>query len=302
MFEGSGPLAWERDGASWPNHEASGFVEAGAVRWHVQRMGRADAPGLIVLLHGTGAATHSWRALAPLLARESRVVALDLPGHGFTSAAGRESFSLPGMARAVAALLRAIDASPGVIVGHSAGAAIAARLCLDGAIAPHTLVSINGAWLPFGGPAARLFSPAARILADSHVASWMVARSARDPSLARRLLQGTGSAIDAAGTLAYTRLMRSPAHVAGALAMMAHWDLTPLPRELPGLRQRLWLLAGATDRTVAPAQSARIARLVPGARLEILPGLGHLAHEEAPELFAQRILAAAAFPAADSFR
>ena len=294
MLEGAGPLHWERDGACWPNHEASLFVEAGGVRWHVQSMGRADAPDLIVLLHGTGAATHSWRALAPLLARETRIVAPDLPGHGFSSAAERESVSLPGMARAVAALLRALDASPSVIVGHSAGAAIAARLCLDGAFAPHTLVSINGAWLPFGGPAARLFSPAARILADSPVAAWLVARSARDPSLSRRLLAGTGSSIDDAGARTYARLMRSPAHIAGALAMMANWELTPLLRELPGLRQHLRLLAGAADRTVAPTQSARIARSVANARLEILPGLGHLAHEEAPERFAARILALAA--------
>jgi magnesium chelatase accessory protein len=266
-------------------------------------MGPAEAPDRILLLHGTGAATHSWRTLAPLLAREARIVAPDLPGHGFSSApASREDYSLPGMAKALAALLRALDVSPTVVVGHSAGAAIGARMCLDGAIAPHTLVAINGAWLPFGGPAARLFSPAARILADSPIAAWLVARSARDPSLAQRLLEGTGSTVDEAGRHAYARLMRSPAHVGGALAMMAHWDLAPLLRDLPRLRQRLLLLAGAADRTVAPMQSARIARSVPGARLEILPGLGHLAHEEAPESFAARILASPPATPADARR
>lgn len=293
MLEGSGPLVWARDGPCWPNREASLFVDAGGLRWHVQRMGRADAPHRILLLHGTGAATHSWRALGPLLAREARVVAPDLPGHGFSSVAGRENCSLPGMARALAALLRELDVSPTVVVGHSAGAAIGARLCLDGAIAPGTLVGINGAWLPFGGPAARFFSPAARILADSPMAAWLVARSARDPGLARRLLEGTGSRIDDAGERAYARLLRSPAHIAGALAMMAHWELGPLLRELPALGPRLLLLAGAADRTVSPTQSARIARAVTGARLEILPRLGHLAHEEAPDLVAARILAAA---------
>jgi magnesium chelatase accessory protein len=299
MLEGYGPLVWERDGACWPNCEASLFVDAGGLRWHVQRMGDADAPQLILLLHGTGAATHSWRALAPLLARDAQVVAPDLPGHGFSSAPGRDSFSLPGMARAVAALLRALDISPTVVVGHSAGAAIGARLCLDGAIAPGTLIGINGAWLPFGGPAARFFSPAARILADSPMAAWLVARSAREPGLARRLLDGTGSRIDDVGARAYARLLRSPAHIAGALAMMAHWELGPLLRELPSLAPHLLLLAGAADRTVSQAQSAQVARSVAGARLEILPGLGHLAHEEAPEMFAARILAATS-PAAAS--
>ena len=48
-------LIWSRDGGDWPNREASAFVEAAGIRWHVQRMG--EGPPLL-LLHGTGAATH----------------------------------------------------------------------------------------------------------------------------------------------------------------------------------------------------------------------------------------------------
>ena len=76
----SGPR-WEREGRDWPNRTYSRFVQAARLRWHVQLMG--DGPALL-LLHGTGAATHSWRALAPLLAERFTVVAPDLPGHGFT--------------------------------------------------------------------------------------------------------------------------------------------------------------------------------------------------------------------------
>ena len=60
-------LHWETDGAAWPHREASRFVVAGGCRWHVQVMGAVDAPALW-LLHGTGASSHSWRALLPLLA------------------------------------------------------------------------------------------------------------------------------------------------------------------------------------------------------------------------------------------
>ena len=58
-------LDWNRDGAAWPNHAVSRLVDAGGVRWHVQRMGRGP---VLLLVHGTGASTHSWRALMPLLA------------------------------------------------------------------------------------------------------------------------------------------------------------------------------------------------------------------------------------------
>ncbi len=75
------PSSWEKEGQDWPNREFSRFVDAAGLTWHVQVMGSGPA---ILLVHGTGAATHSWRDLAPLLARHFTVVAPDLPGGGGT--------------------------------------------------------------------------------------------------------------------------------------------------------------------------------------------------------------------------
>ena len=80
----------------WLNVAICAAVARGPIRWHVQRMGAGPA---LLLLHGTGAATHSWRALAPLLAEHFTVVAPDLPGHGFTGppgSGGASSASRPG--------------------------------------------------------------------------------------------------------------------------------------------------------------------------------------------------------------
>ena len=74
---------WRLDGRDWPNAAASHFVQAGGIEWHVQRKG-LQGPS-VVLLHGTGAATHSWRGVLPLLAEHASVLAMDLPGHGFSS-------------------------------------------------------------------------------------------------------------------------------------------------------------------------------------------------------------------------
>jgi magnesium chelatase accessory protein len=64
--------------------------------------GKTHRRPTVLLLHGTGASTHSWRALAPLLARRCTVVALDLPGHGFTGTpAEAEGFSLPAVASGI---------------------------------------------------------------------------------------------------------------------------------------------------------------------------------------------------------
>jgi magnesium chelatase accessory protein len=253
-------------------------VEAGGLRWHVQMAG--DGPPLL-LLHGTGAATHSWRDVLPILARRYRVLAPDLPGHGFTNSSGAESLSLPGMARALAALLAALDFTPRTAVGHSAGAAILARLCLDRRLAPDLLVSLNGALLPFAGIAGHILPPMAKMLFLNPFAPRLFAWSA-DRAAVARLLEGTGSTIDARGIALYGRLFANPAHVAGALGMMAHWDLHSLQRDLPRLSTRVALLAATNDSTVAPSVARKVAALLPNPALIEIEGLGHLAHEEAP--------------------
>ena len=142
---------WEIEGRDWPNRAHSRFVNAGGVRWHVQVTG---AGPVLLLLHGTGAATHSWRRMLPMLAEHFTVVAPDLPGHGFTA---RGSQTLPAMAKAVAALLGELDLKPAVVVGHSAGAAVALRMALDGLVAAKAVVGLSAALLPFPGLAAVMF-------------------------------------------------------------------------------------------------------------------------------------------------
>ena len=276
-------LQWEIDGRDWPNRSNSRFVKAAGLHWHVQQFGPApdDAP-VIVLLHGTGSSSHSWRDVAPLLALRYRVIVMDLPGHAFTTMPPNAEQSLAGMARNVAALLHALKISPTVIVGHSAGAAVAARMILDRSIAPAALVSINGAFIAFGGLAGQFFSPVARLLAAGSIASRFFAWQAKDAAIVQKLIRGTGSTLDAVGVDLYARVVSSPGHASAALAMMAHWDLEPLERALPGLTLPVWMVAAENDATVPASQAALVARRLPQSRQVLWPMLGHLAHEESP--------------------
>lgn len=281
-------LDWERDGRDWPNRAASRFVEAAGMRWHVQVTGAGPA---VLLVHGTGAATHSWRALVPLLARSFTVVAPDLPGHGFTAMPrAPRGVSLPGMAAGLDALLRALDLQPVVAVGHSAGAAVLARMCLDGAVAPRRLVSLNGALMPLLGVPGQIFSPLARLFSNSSFIPRLFAfHAGMDANVVPRLIRNTGSRLDAEGERLYRLVARSPEHVAAAFAMMANWDLHPLVRDLPRLAVPLVLAVGTDDRTIRPSDAARVRALLPKARIVQLRGLGHLAHEEQPETVATLI-------------
>ena len=286
----TGKPDWNVEGRDWPNRDASRFVEAGGLRWHVQVMGEGPA---LVLLHGTGAATHSWRALAPILAQNYTIVAPDLPGHGFTQTPEYGSgFSLPIEAQGVASFLRALNVTPHALIGHSAGAAIAARMVRDGATPPAGIVGINAALLPFPGPLGPFAPMLARTLFYNPFSLSLFAYRASRPGAIADLMRSTGSTLDARGIELYERLFRSKGHLEGTVALMAHWDLVALRKELPHLHAPLTLIVGDKDRAVPPDAALDVQLLVRHARVATAPGLGHLAHEEDPAAVAALILSA----------
>jgi magnesium chelatase accessory protein len=284
----SADLNWSTARRHWPLAEFSRFERADGISWHVQVLG--EGPDL-VLVHGTGASTHSWSGVAPLLAEHYRVIAPDLPGHGFTDAGAARQSSMPGMAGGLAALLDTLGARPALVVGHSAGAAVLARTCLDGRLDPRALISLNGALLPLRGLAGQFFTPAAKLLAMFPQVPRFFSWRAADRRMVARLVRETGSTPPPQMIDIYHRLVRSPRHVAGTLRMMANWDLSSLAKQLPALRPRLFLLACENDHTVPLTEARRVHRLLPDSELITIPALGHLGHEEEPVQFADLILA-----------
>jgi magnesium chelatase accessory protein len=114
-----------------------------------------------------------------------------------------------------------------------------------------------------------------------------------DRSAAKRLIEGTGSRLDPEGVDLYRRLFARAGHVRGALGMMANWDLAGLHRALPGLATRTLLIVGSDDRAILPDTAFALSDRLPDARVALIRGLGHLAHEEAPERVAEVLLAEA---------
>ncbi|WGH80243.1 alpha/beta fold hydrolase BchO [Jannaschia ovalis] len=266
----------------WPFADASRFVESRPHRWHVQQIGAG--PDLL-LLHGAGGATHSWRGLAPLLAKDHRVTMIDLPGHGFTRLGRSGRSGLDPMAEDVTRLMERLDVTPAALIGHSAGAAVALRMALD---APRPVIAINGAFQEFEGLAGWLFPIMAKALALNPLTP-IFFTAAGSPARTRRLLEGTGSRIDADGLALYHRLVSDRDHVGGALAMMANWSLERLIRRAPDLTAPVLLLTGAEDRAVDPKVSRAMADRLPGAELRQIAGHGHLLHETAPAEVAEAV-------------
>jgi magnesium chelatase accessory protein len=270
----------------WPHAHASRFVSAAGLRWHVQLLGRGPH---VLMVHGAGGASHSWGPVAGRLLDDVRLVVPDLPGQGLTESPPTERLSLDDYARDLSGLLRELQVEPRLVIAHSAGAAVATRLALDGAIAPRLIVAINPSFgpvrIPFPTTTRRLLGPLVR---HPDVAA-LAASLARYTGVTDRLLRSTGSRVPEATRRVYRRLLEDAGHVRAVLTMMSNWDTRGLLADLPRLQVPVVLLSGDRDTWIRTSEVRSVAGRIPDASVEVLPGLGHLAHEEAPEEVAARV-------------
>ncbi|MEO0495792.1 MAG: alpha/beta fold hydrolase BchO [Pseudomonadota bacterium] len=283
-------LAWNAEKHDWPHANLSRFVADGMSQWHVQSHGelRGHKP-LVLLLHGTGASTHSWSWLIPYLTDDYDVVAIDLPGHGFTQTQSASALSLPAMAFGVSKLMRRLDLRPQFIIGHSAGAAIGLQIAASQSLARlERVLGVNAALQPIEGNS--LLSPLAKLLFVNPITPRLFAWQARNTAIADKMLDATGSKLTDRQRDFYLRLFGASSHVQGALGMMANWELAPLRRQIGQLGIDVTLLAARGDQMVPCHVSKSAAELSPRAQYVELRSGGHLVHETHPELVASEAL------------
>ena len=261
------------------------------LRWEVRERGHGQP---LLLLHGFTGRGSGWGAHATAFARQFRVIVVDLPGHGRT----RPSDPVRGVRPArvsvertaddLATILARADATPAHVLGYSLGARIALRLAI-----------VN----PEGVRRLVLESPSAGIAAPEERA----ARREADAALADRLERdGMETFVDAwerqpifaahaampapratrlrATRLRAERLSNTPAGLALSLRGAGQGSMEPLHDRLASVRIPTLVIAGALD-PIGLARAEMVAADVPGARLEIVPGAGHMPHLESPARF-----------------
>ncbi len=259
-------------------------------RWHVQQDGPPDAP-LLLLIHGAGGATQTWRHVFPLLICAGyRVVAMDLPGQGYTRCGARHRCGLDAMAQDLAALAESEGWSPAAVVGHSAGGALALRLAELPAFSGCGVVVVNAALARFDGVAGWLFPQLARALAVAPGVSQIFAATASTPSRVRKLVANTGSDLSDDDLRFFRRLVADSDHVDGTLTMMSQWSVDGLVDRLPANPARVLFIVADGDKAVPPRVSLDAAARLTRSSIQRMPG-GHLVHEEAPQAVVDRIRA-----------
>ena len=265
--------------SDWPLKEYSEFVHCSGTLWHIQCIG---AGPVILLLHGTGSSTHSMAGIAEHLSDQFTCLLVDLPGQGFTQAIEEREHLLTAMANAISTLCKQLKLDPDYVIGHSAGAAVSIRMCLDGHIDPRGLLSINGALLPFGAFIEPIMLKAARALSRSPRVSQFLAQRGTGESDVRRALRDTGATISEPMIRRYTTLISKPEHIEGTLRMMGGWELGQLAKDLPKLTTPIHLVGCAKDHIVPASRAHRATRELPNATAVTLDDAGHLIHEADP--------------------
>ncbi|MFL5801605.1 MAG: alpha/beta fold hydrolase [Roseiflexaceae bacterium] len=118
------------------------FITAGDVRLHALDWGGPDAAPPILLIHGLASNARIWDLLAPLLAREHRVVALDQRGHGLSDKP--DSYDFANVVRDLVRAIGALGWARPLVVGHSWGANVALQLAADEPALPAGVVLLDG--------------------------------------------------------------------------------------------------------------------------------------------------------------
>ena len=245
---------------------------------HVRQDGPRDAPALL-LIHGTAASLRSWDPLVPLLTGSHRVIRIDLLGCGQSAKPDGASYAIPDQARRVGAALERLGVEHAIVVGHSSGGCVATALTEQRPDLVTALALINT------GP-----DMAAYIAGEISIgpAQWP---DLTDEQLRQILSPAFSSGYEIPQPFVdEARGMDLYVFAATSQAVRAYLEEQALPERLATLGKPLLVIFGEDDRRWRSSSAAGY-RAVPGATVEMLPGVGHSPNLEDPPRTAVPLLA-----------
>ncbi len=264
----------------------SRYIEVDGIEIHYKE--RGDGENAVILLHGFGSSLYSWREVIGPLSEYARVIAFDRPAFGLTerplSWEGKSPYASESQPDFVVHLMDKLGINQAILVGNSAGGSIAMDTFLRFPSRVSGLILVDPAVYHGEGPPSLLL-PVLRSPQFDHIG----------PLIARRIKDWGRSFAESA--------WHEPSRITDQIwagytqALMADnwdqalWEFTisskpaNLARKLGQFDLPVLVITGDDDQIVPMEDSVRLARELPSAELVIIPGCGHVPHEECPSEF-----------------
>ncbi len=255
--------------------------------WYFESQGH-KGPTLL-LLHGLGASSFSWRHNLTPLARHFQVLAVDLPGHGRSPASLDADYHQEALARGIMDFLQRRGIRKAAVAGNSLGGGLALMLARDYPERVEALILLAPAvalrrvpWLFYP-----LRLPGLGLMAAALMGPWIIPLALR---LAYHRPQLITPEVVAGYAAPYRELSRRLAlrRICRQLQVPPWSEIEAL---LSKIHQPTAIVWGEEDRILPVAQAAWLKARLPQAELRLLPEIGHAPQEEAPATVNKIIIA-----------
>ncbi|MCS7099676.1 MAG: alpha/beta hydrolase [Sulfolobales archaeon] len=269
----------------------SKFVNVDGIKIHYLDEGSGNCT--LLLLHGFGASALSWRYVVGSLSSYCRVLAFDRPGFGLTErvdprAPPYNPYTYEGVLKLTRRFMEKLNVTHPVVVGHSAGGGLALLLALEHPELVSALLLVAPAWKPRTRQWYEVVITSIPLLSDKY-----------GPLLVRGLVGSLERVLRAAW---YNKSLLTPEveEVYKYPLKARNWDrglywilkyyvFPDIAKSLANLREPTLVVHGDRDELVPLASSVELCEKV-NASLVVMEGVGHLPHEESPEVFVKYVV------------
>jgi len=257
------------------------FVDVAGLRAHVRDEGPRDDPTPIVLLHGTSDSLHTWGGWTETLARERRVIRVDLPGFGLTGPAPDGDYRVERHVEFVTALLDTLGVRRFVVVGNSFGGWVSWEMALAHPDRVTALVLVDAAGYPLESQSVPIGFRIARVPGLNRLVRSILPRNVVESSV--KNTYGDPSRVTPELVDRYYELTLREGNRTALPQRFAAGRWTTDPARVRQLQLPSLILWGGRDRLIPLHYGERFHRDIAGSEFVVFPELGHMPQEEDPQ-------------------
>ena len=259
-------------------------------RIHYRDQGKRDGKA-IILIHGANASLHTWEPLVERLGETYRVVTLDLPGHGLTGATPDTDYSAAGMIAAIDVVAAKLGLDHFILGGNSMGGWVSWRYALAQPARVDALLLIDASGMPLRKGEKRPESNVGFRVLEYPFGRWLATRIT-PRRLVEQSLRGSvekQEIVDEAMIDRYWELLRFPGNRAATVTRTRMNREPAIAARVSEIKAPTLILFGDKDRVINPSAAMTFNERIAGSEVAMLPGIGHLPMEEAPDATAGAI-------------